>query len=75
MKPSDYLTDVYVEMVGQLFADICDDEASHCNIQFLVTHGELMSDEQRKALSAFNALNEALANLETKKGESYVKRT
>ena len=67
MKPSEYLTDVYVEMIGQLFNDICGEheiEASHCNIGFMESHGHLMDDYQRKALSAFTAFNEALWNLE-----------
>lgn len=67
MKPSEYLTDAYVEMVGQLFDGVCNDnelEASHCNIEFMRSHGHLMDDYQRKALSAFTDFLEALTDLE-----------
>ena len=63
MKPSEYLTDAYVEMVGQLFGDILDGP-SFCALEFMVSHGHLMSDTQRKALSAFIEFWGALEDLE-----------
>ena len=49
--PSEYLTDTYVEMVGQLFGDVLDGP-SFCAEEFKVSHGHLMNDTQKKALSA-----------------------
>lgn len=62
-RPSEHLTDVYVEMVGQLFGDVLDGP-SFCAMEFMVSHGHLMSDTQREALSAFTKFWEALENLE-----------
>ncbi|BCV04108.1 MAG: hypothetical protein CM15mV79_480 [uncultured marine virus] len=63
MKPSEYLTDTYVGMVGQLFDDVYKDCAP-CAMELMMSHGHLMSDYQRKALSAFIAFWDALEDLE-----------
>jgi len=61
--PSEYLTDTYVEMVGQLFGDVLDGP-SFCAEEFMVSHGHLMNDTQKKALSAFTEFWDALVDLE-----------
>ena len=63
MKPSEYLTDAYVEMVGQLFGDVYQDCAP-CAMELMMSHGHLMNDYQRKALSAFIEFWDALEELE-----------
>jgi hypothetical protein len=61
--PSEYLSDAYVEMVGQLFGDVLNGP-SFCASEFMISHGHLMCDTQKKALSAFSEFWEALEELE-----------
>ena len=63
MKPSEYLTDAYVEMIGQLFGDVYQDCAP-CAMELMMSHGHLMDYYQRKALSAFIEFWGALESLE-----------
>ena len=61
--PAEYLTDTYVEMVGQLFGDVLNGP-SFCALEFMISHGHLMGDTQKKALSAFSEFWEALEELQ-----------
>lgn len=76
MKPSEYLTDTYVEMIGQLFGDcavikhiesVVYTDCAPCAMELMMSHGHLMDDYQRKALSTFIEFWDALENLEYRK--------
>ena len=68
-KPTYYLTDAYVEMLGQYFGDVCKDCQS-CGLEFQISHWHLMSSTQKRAIAAFNDFWGALEDLDREKGRN-----
>tara|TARA_R100001510_G_scaffold4637_1_gene3652 strand:+ start:770 stop:985 length:216 start_codon:yes stop_codon:yes gene_type:complete len=62
-KPTYYLTDAYVAMIGQLFDDVCKD-CQPCAVELEISHGDIMSRTQHRAICAFIEFWDALEDLE-----------
>tara|TARA_R100000278_G_C5328854_1_gene113932 strand:+ start:144 stop:359 length:216 start_codon:yes stop_codon:yes gene_type:complete len=62
-KPIEHLTDAYAAMLAQYFGDVCND-CQPCALEFQISHGDIMTSTQGRAISAFIEFWYALEDLE-----------